>query len=325
MNKRERLEKTVAGEATDRVPVAFWRHWPGDDQRPADLARSILDFQQRWDFDLIKVTPSSSYCIKDYGVEDQWVGHLEGTRQYTKRAVITLDDWTKLGQLDPTKGSLGAQLETLRQVKAGLDEDVPILHTIFNPLSQAKNIAGPNNLPFHWRGNPDGFKAGLETITENTLRYIDAVKDLGIVAGIFYAVQHASHTWMSRAEYEEFGLPYDQRILAALPDDWWFNMMHLHGDAPMFDLVADYPVQAINWHDRETSPSLAEGQQLFKGAVCGGLGRWDVHNNTPDEVAAQAKEAIEQTGSRRFILSTGCVLMTTSPKSNIRAARQVVE
>ena len=45
MQKRERLERAIAGEAVDRVPVALWRHWPGDDQRYTDLARSTIDFQ----------------------------------------------------------------------------------------------------------------------------------------------------------------------------------------------------------------------------------------------------------------------------------------
>jgi uroporphyrinogen-III decarboxylase len=34
---------------------------------------------------------------------------------------------------------------------------------------------------------------------------------------------------------------------------------------------------------------------------------------------------MQQTGSRRFILSTGCVVMTTSPLSNLRAVREVAE
>jgi uroporphyrinogen decarboxylase len=38
----------------------------------------------------------------------------------------------------------------------------------------------------------------------------------------------------------------------------WFNLVHLHGTHVMFDLVADYPAQVINWHDQETPPSLAE-------------------------------------------------------------------
>lgn len=324
MNKRERLEKTFAGEATDRVPVALWRHWPGDDQNPADLAQAIVNFQKQWDFDLIKVTPASSYCIADYGVRDRWVGNLEGTREYTHRVVTAPEDWSKLPLLDPRKGMLGAQLDTLRQVKAGLDDDAPILHTIFNPLAQAKNIAGPDDMLQHMRRYPGAFRDGLKLITENTLRYLDAVRETGIVAGIFYAVQHASYAKMSEAEYQAFGVEYDKQILAALPGAWWFNMMHLHGDAPMFDLVKDYPVQAINWHDRETAPTLIEGMGKFPGAVCGGLGRWDTHNNTPADVLAQAKDAIEQTGGRRLILSTGCVMMITTPQANIRAVHSAV-
>ncbi len=325
MNKRERLEKTIAGEKTDRTPVALWRHWQGDDQRPADLAQAIIDFQNHWDFDFVKVTPASSYCIVDYGVRDKWVGSMEGTREYTQRVVEQPEDWDKLGKLEPTEGGLGQQLETLRLLKAGLPDGTPIIHTIFNPLAQVKNLAGQDRMLQHLRDEPDSLKAGLETITENTLRYLDVLKESGI-AGIFYAIQHGSTKVMTESEYREFGEAYDRRILETISPDWWFNMMHLHGDAPMFDIMADYPVQAINWHDRETVPSLAEGKQKFSGAVCGGLGRWDaVHNGTPDDVRTQAMDAIEQTEGRRFILSTGCVLMTTSPTSNVRMVRQVVE
>jgi len=50
-------------------------------------------------------------------------------------------------------------------------------------------------------------------------------------------------------------------------------MLHLHGTEVMFDEFLDYPVQIINWHDRETRPSLILGQQRFRGVVCGGLQR----------------------------------------------------
>jgi uroporphyrinogen decarboxylase len=325
LNKRERLEKTIQGEEADRVPVALWRHWPGDDQRAADLAEATVSFQRRWDFDFVKVTPASSYCITDYGVQDRWIGHLEGTREYIKRVVQRSLDWTELRVLDPSRGGLARQLETLSLLKEAFKDDVPYIQTIFSPLAQAKNIAGQDRLIEHMRTAPDRFKTGLNTITESTLRFIDAMRRSG-VSGIFYAIQHASYTVMSEAEYREFGRPYDLQILAALPSDWWLNVIHLHGAAPMFDLVADYPVQVLNWHDRETRLDLAEGKLKFKGAVSGGLGRWDpMHNGTPVEVRAQARQAIEQTNSRRLVLSTGCVIMTTTPLSNIRAAREVVE
>ena len=70
MNKQERLENALIGGVTDHVPASFWCHWPGDDQRTADLARSTGEFQQTYDWDVVKVTPFSAYCVADYGVAE---------------------------------------------------------------------------------------------------------------------------------------------------------------------------------------------------------------------------------------------------------------
>lgn len=324
LSKRERLEKTFVGEITDRVPVALWRHWPGDDQRASDLVAATVNFQRQYNWDFVKFTPTSSFMVTDYGVQDRWVGSLEGTREYTRRAVRSSIDWTELKALDPSKGTLARQVDALHQLKSVLGDEVPILQTVFSPLAQAKNIAGNETLIRHMRTEPDRLHTGLSTITQSTLRFIDAIRKSGI-SGIFYAIQHASYDLMNAEEYGAFGRFYDKQILEVLNSDWWFNMVHLHGDAPMLDVVADYQVQSLNWHDRESEISLEVGKQKFNSAVCGGLGRWDaVHNGTPGEVLAQARDAIERTGGRRLILSTGCVMMITTPTSNIRAVREAV-
>ena len=63
---RQRLETCLAGEKPDRTPVALWRHFPVDDQTPTGLAAATLKFQQDYDFDLVKVSPPSSFCLKDW-------------------------------------------------------------------------------------------------------------------------------------------------------------------------------------------------------------------------------------------------------------------
>ena len=325
MNRRERLEKTIAGEPTDRVPVALWRHFPGDDQRAADLARSVVDFQKTYDWDFCKVTPASSYAISDYGAQDIWEGNPEGTRRYTRRPIQRSLDWTSLRPLDPSKGGLARALEATRMITDELGEDVPVLMTIFNPLAQAKNMASDEALIRHMRTEPERVRSGLNTLTESILRFIEALRRLPI-AGIFYAIQHASYAKLSEDEYKNFGLPFDRKILEALPDRWWFNLIHLHGEAPMFKLAAELPAQAVNWHDRETEPDLATGKSLLRGAACGGLSRWeDVHQGTPTTIRDAARAAIQKTNGRRFILSTGCVVMTTTPWSSLRAVREAVE
>jgi uroporphyrinogen decarboxylase len=325
MNKRERLERTIAGEPTDRVPVSLWRHFPGDDQRAADLARSTVDFQRAYDWDFVKVTPASSFCLTDFGVQDHWEGSLEGTRVYTRHAIQKSLDWTSLRPLDPTRGGLGRQADCLRLITDELGEEIPVVQTIFSPLAQAKNIAGKQTLIRHMRLNPDRVHSGLATITESTLRFIDSLRRLPI-AGIFYAIQHASYDTLSEDEYRQFGLVYDKKILDALPSKWWLNITHIHGDAPMFKFAHEYKTQVINWHDRKCEPDLVIGKTLVNGAVCGGLAQWEhLHQGTPTTVRDAAREAIHQTNARRFILSTGCVAMITTPLSNIRAVREAVE
>jgi uroporphyrinogen decarboxylase len=324
MKKKERLMAAIHGEQVDRPPVALWRHFPGDDYRPHDLAAATVAFQRQYDFDFVKVTPASSFCVQGWGARDRWVCNLEGTRDYTFYPIQVPDSWGKLRPLDPTDGSLGAQLHCLRLIREELGDEIPVIQTIFSPLAQAKNLVGKEHLMVHLRRYPDALRAGLEVITETTIRFVAAACEAGI-DGLFYAVQHAQYTLLSEQEYAAFGRRYDLRILEAA-QNLWLNVLHLHGTDVMFDLLVDYPVQVINWHDRETEPTLAEGQRRFDGAVCGGLQRWDVVvQGAPDQVREQGTDAINQTGGQRFILGTGCVTPIVAPASNIRAVREVVE
>ena len=165
---------------------------------------------------------------------------------------------------------------------------------------------------------------GLKTITETILAFINEAKKTGI-DGVFYAVQHAQFGILSLPEFEGFGRFYDLQILEAVKD-LWLNVGHIHGEDIMFDEVADYPVQIINWHDRETTPNLEEAQHKVNKVVCGGLKQWQTMVlGDPTSVEAEARDAIAETHGARFILGTGCVVPITAPYGNIMAARKAVE
>lgn len=324
LTPRERLQICLAGEIPDRVPVALWRHFPVDDQDPETLAAAVIDFQRTYDFDFVKVTPASSYCLRDWGVEDAWRGATEGTREYTRRVIRDPEDWRRLSVLDPYAGHLGSQLVCLRVICAALGPETPVVQTIFNPLSQAKNLVGGHELLVHLRRHPNALHEGLKIIAESTIRFIEAAQQTGI-AGIFLAVQHANYGFLSEEEYRLFGSMYDLDVLKAA-HGLWLNILHLHGQDVMFDLFADYPIAIINWHDRDTSPSLSEALERFSGVLCGGLQRErTMVFGTPEQVISEARDAIRATGGRRFILGTGCVLPIIAPRANILAARRSVE
>ena len=86
MTKRERVEAALAGKPVDRVPVGFWRHWPGDDQQADSFARVTLEYQQRYDLDFIKIPVTSTYCVEDYGGKHEYRGNLIGDSEFTKNS-----------------------------------------------------------------------------------------------------------------------------------------------------------------------------------------------------------------------------------------------
>lgn len=328
MTKRERLAAAARGEPTDRPLVALWRHFPGDDLQPEALALSTAAFQTQYDWDFAKLTPSSSYGMADWGCRVAYHGHPEGTSEYIVRPIEGPQDWARLEVLDPQAGALGQQLEAIRRLRALVGPDIPILETVFSPLSQAKNLIGHGLEVVHLRRHRAELQRALEVMAETSARFVRAALDAG-ADGIFYAIQHASAGLLSEAEYREVARPLDLRILeeanrAGAQAGQPFNLLHLHGLNTYFDIVADYPVQALNWHDRDTGPSLAEGARRFPGIVAGGLSQRDIVEGTTKSVYALAREAVAQTGGR-ICLSTGCVMPTVAPWGNIRALREAAE
>ncbi len=325
MTHRERMEAAIRGEQPDRVPIALWRHFPMKDQTAEGLAQATIEFQKRFNFDLVKVTPASGYPAEAWGAKLRPAHNAEGTRAYLFRPVQRPQDWHHLTALEVTAGVFGRELRALELIRQGVGEDVHVLQTIFSPLTSAQQLSG--ELVFeHLRKYPDDLKAGLRTITETTARFAIACLERG-ADGIFFATQLASHDLLSNEEYREFGVEFDIPILECVRGRAKLLLLHLHGTSPMFGLVSLYPVQVVNWHDRETRPSLAEGQRLFRrGAVLGGLHRSNtLLTGTPEDVQAQVRDALEQTGGVRVIIGAGCVTLTTTPEANLRAAREAVE
>ncbi len=172
---------------------------------------------------------------------------------------------------------------------------------------------------------------GLEIIAETTRRFLEACLETGI-DGVFYAVQHAQAGLMTLAEYKTFGLPLDGQVLRSA-SGLWCNLLHLHGLNVYFDLVPDYlslfksPL-IVNWHDRETPPSLGEARSSFAAGVspvlCGGISQHTIVFGDHSRVHQEAADAISQTDGRRLLLGTGCVVPIIAPHGNLLAAKEAV-
>ncbi|MCI0476748.1 MAG: hypothetical protein L0Y55_10915 [Anaerolineales bacterium] len=306
------------------MPVALWRHFPGDDTHADKLAARVVEFQKKYDFDFVKITPASGFRGEMYGATYVDGKNREGTRAYVTLPVQSLNDWEKIVPLDAANPVFIREFTATKLVRQQIGADTHVAQTIFSPLSTAQNLA-KDRVWEDLRQNPDVLHRALRAITETTIRFAIANLRAGADA-IFFATQSATAKSLSREEFCTFGAAYDLQVLEAIravkPD---FVFLHIHGFDIYFDELMNYPVDVLNWHDRRTAPSLQDARAILRVAqndktIAGGIDEYNVLGGTSrEDVLAQARDAIAQAGERGFILAAGCVTLVDTPEENIRA------
>jgi uroporphyrinogen decarboxylase len=315
VTRRERLKALLAGRPVDRVPSALWRHFPEADFQPDAFVEASLQFHRNHDLDLVKINPRSSFGIRDYGAQDEFDGDFLGRCRYLNEVIQSPADWRRLRPLDPRAGWLGQTGECIRRIVAGVDPDTPVIATVFSPATQAKNLAGFDRLAKHWRDHPADVRAGLATLAESSVRFLESLRDVAI-DGIFYPIQECGLPDLS-PDYHTMCADLDRAILRAGP--YWLNMLHLHGPIVGFDAYAAYPVSVLHWDECASGISLEEGRRRFAGLVCGGIAWPDEGWGDIASVRNARRLAIERIGAERLVLGAGCVIPYRTPAAYVDA------
>lgn len=309
MGKADRIRAALCGENVDRVPYGFWTHRPDIDLDPDKLAAETAAFARRLDLDFVKSMPNGFYCVEDWGCTLDFGDVARGgVGKVVRPAVGAHADWARLAVLKSTQGALARELRHLAQLTKLVGREVPVLATVFSPLTIANKLSNGAHRA-HIASHATEVAAGLEVITQATCDFTRAAIAAGC-AGIFFATQDATHQMFDAATYRRFGEAYDLRVLHTARDaGGWFNLVHMHGEDVLFDLLKAYPVDALNWHIGETPPSIAE-YRLSGGTlpIVGGLQRAHITSKNLAAGFADIDIALAQTQGRGVILSPACVI-----------------
>lgn len=328
MTKWERVQAATRGDPVDRVPVSLWGHDFLREWSAEGLAEAMLERHRQHDWDFMKVNPRACSFVEDWGCRFQPSGNANVGPTLLECPVRDPGDWNTVRPIDPRQGVYGEQLRALRLIKEGLAGNAPFAQTMFSPLSVAGRLAGGQEdlVKETMTRNPQALRRVLSIVTDVLVAYTKACLEEG-ASGIFFATTvWASSDVLSEADYREFGVPYDLEVLKAAQGAP-FNILHICGRNVFFDLLADYPVNAINWAATlPGNPSLREGLARTRYAVMGGISEKTVLlEGTAGDVTAEARRAMEETESRRFLLGPGCTIPPQTPESNLRAVREAVE
>src|SRR5258705_7835672 len=327
MTRRDRIRKPLAGERTDRPPMSFWRHFYDREGTAEDLARAMLEFQAKYEWDFVKVNPRGSYHVEDWGVrtERPGTGPLDKPK-VVKSVIREPQDWDKIRSIDPTKGTLGEMLDAEERIAAKIQGETDWVMTIFNPISIASDLINDDaRFVEHLRNPGERVHHALRAITETFAAFTRETMQRGASGILFATTDYGNDSRIDKALMEEFARPYDLRVLEEAKRGM-MNIIHVCGPRAFVKEHLDYPVQIVSWADHDPgNPSVAELKKATTKTLLAGIDHErTMVSGTPEAVVAEARAAIEASQGTRFILGPGCAVPAAAPERSYAAAREAV-
>jgi uroporphyrinogen decarboxylase len=326
MKKRDRVMAALRGEPVDRVPLSFWLHNFAAENAVDSFVAESLRRARDFDWDYLKPQSRAQCFAEAWGLEYQASGNRATPYTLKHAPCAGAADLARLQPASPSAGALGEQLEALRQIRAGVGSDPPIIWTVFSPMMIVPYLltGGVEQALAIAREEPKALEAALDAIAHTLAQYARLALGAG-ADGLFYATNVARRGLLSPEECRRFQRPYDLRVLAAVSSAP-FNALHVCGAGVHFDEFVDYPAQAISWARGDGNPTLREAHRRTGRAVMGGLpAKPLIATLTPMVIAERTRAAVTEMNGRALLLGPDCSINPDTPDALLHAARAALE
>lgn len=312
MNKYERVMAAYLGQRPDRVPSAFWYHFPKGFEAGQAAVDIHLKYFAESGTDLCKIMNENS-CPKDPAINDA-------------------QDWSRLAPIPEDVPFICRQLDLTRSVMVRMKGKAVTLGTVHGIVASAYHILGGTELydrdgtvlGRHLRENPEGLRHAFRIIADYLKYLCRAMLDAG-VDGIYFASLGGERRMFTDDEFATFIAPLEIEILDSIQDAPCFNILHMCKSDLNLERYLRYPDPAVlNWGVYENNLSLEEGRRLF-GANRVYLGGLDdrkgvLPEGTAEEIGREVRRLVDTFGYERYILGADCTLPTDLPAWRTQAA-----
>ncbi len=329
----ERFQRRLAGQPVDRAPnfdivMTFGAKFIGQPlsryyQDYRVLVDANLAVQEAFHLDIVQAISDPFREAADFGAEI--VFHEDDLPTCPLPPLQESMDLARLRPPQPENGPrMGDRLEAIRSFRQQVGGRVPIMGWVEGALAEAADLRGVSNLMNDLYEAPEWVKELLEICVEVEIAFARAQIEAGAdIIGLGDAVA----SLVSPRMYAEFGLPYEQRIFAAVREMGAVGRLHICGQTThLLRLMAQSGAQIV---DVDWMVDYAQAAALFEEqgiAICGNFDPVTiVLNGTPEQVAVAAQKCLASGGTRSFS-AAGCEIPLATPHANLLAhARALVE
>ena len=312
MNRRDLVLKVFNNEEAERVPVGFWWHFAQIPEqfgayRDDAVFRKVADGQKRMydEFgpDFVKIM-SDGFFAHPYIVDNR---------------AITADLLAGIRSVGRDHAWIRRQVDLVNEAADYFSGEVVILYNIFSPVQQLRLYTE------YLLHEPAAFRTlliertaeameAMKTVEEDTVLLVEELKKNTPVDGFYYSVQMLQHPEADEAFHDEWIVPSDMRVLAAINECCTYNMLHICGYEHYHNNVAfykKYPCKSYNWATHTDNISMKEGKELFGTCVCGGFDNNKgtlIDTGDLGDLERETKAIIADAGRRGLILGADCTV-----------------
>lgn len=133
----------------DRVPVSVWMHISDKDQDSRSLAEAMVEFNEKYDYDFIKMMPFGAYTIPDWGAKLDIYCDKYKEVEIAASGISSIEDYRYIEPLPAIYGTWGKVLQLSQWMERLVKPGTPYIQTIFSPATTLKKLAGKPYAPGH--------------------------------------------------------------------------------------------------------------------------------------------------------------------------------
>jgi MtaA/CmuA family methyltransferase len=330
MNSYERTMKRLCGEPVDRPPnfdimMTFAAHYIGQ-----PLSRYYLDYrvlceanfavQRDFSLDIVQAISDPYREAADFGLEVEFPE--DGLPLGKKPLLVDPGDLAKLKPPDPSAGHrMSDRLEAVQHFREQVGGEMPVMGWVEGALAEAADLRGDTALMLDLYDRPEWVLDLVELCTEVEIAFARAQVEAGAdIIGLGDSIA----SQVSPKMYQQFALPYEQQIFAAVHEMGALTRLHICGDTTrIMSLMAQSGADIIDLDWMVDIRSAAETLGDYP-VICGNFDPVAIMlQGTPEQVKEGTLYCLRW-GGPRLISGAGCEIPDRTPHKNLLAQAQAV-
>ena len=218
---------------------------------------------------------------------------------------------------NPTTGKrMSDRLEAVSLMKEKVGGEIPVMGWVEGALAEAGDLRGISTIMMDLFERPDWVKELLEIVTEVAIEFAVAQIEAGAdIIGLGDAIA----SQISPDMYNEFALPYEQRIFDAVIKNGAIPRLHICGDTTA--ILPEMVKSGAKIIDLDWMVDMDKADRLYSSDIsfCGNMDPVAIFLEGTDEEVIRATQSSYKNCSNKIISGAGCEIPIGTPQQNLIA------